>query len=63
MCMHFRRIHLYLRFYLILVDIFNEIDFFDYSDAILNFEYIAMHCGLSRVTEPLVIDKIFRSEP
>ena len=25
------------------------IEFFNNSDAILNFEHIAMHCGLSRV--------------
>ena len=29
-----------------------SIEFFNNSDAILNFEHIAMHCGLSRVILP-----------
>ena len=30
-------------------DFLISIEFFNNSDAILNFEHIAMHCGLSRV--------------
>ena len=29
----------------------NSIEFFNNNDAILNFEHIAMHCGLSRVIQ------------
>ena len=29
----------------------SSIEFFNNSDAILNFEHIAMHCGLSRVIQ------------
>ena len=28
-----------------------SIEFFNNSDAILNFEHIAMHCGISRVIQ------------
>ena len=34
-------------------DIFEKqlVEFFNNSDAILNFEHIAMHCGLSRAIQ------------
>ena len=48
-----------------LQDDYQPIEFFNNGNAILNFEHIAMHCGLSRVIQLFwtTINKIYGREP